>query len=135
LIDTLAPYIHTFGLAACILIVGTTALMAATADSEAARPAALALTGALLTWGATAFVILNPFPIAWFRAATLSMWLLLSVLAGIVAWYCRPPVRPDEPPEEPHVFPKINGKFVAFDKTSGVEADMLRRTYRARTRK
>jgi hypothetical protein len=130
LIDTLAPYIHIAGAVGCILIVGTTALMAATADSEAARPAALALTGALLTWGATAFVVLNPFPIAWFRAATLSMWLLLSVLAGVVAWYCRPPARPEEPPEEPHVFPKINGQWKAWSDTDSIEADALRRTYR-----
>lgn len=132
MINVLAPYIHIAGMLVCILIVGTTALMAATADSDIHRPAGLALTGALLTWSATLYVALNPFPALWFRALALSMWVLLSGISAMLLWVCRPPKPepPAAPPAPPPVYPKINGQWKSPSAIDTIEADQLRRTYR-----
>ncbi len=122
----IAPYIYAVGMAGGVLLVGTTALMAAVAPNDAARPAGLALTSALLVWGATIYVVLNPLPVAWHHMVSLATWIPLSAISVAEVWYCRP-VHDDPPaPPPPHVFPKINGQW----KTPSTQ-----RTYRLRTRK
>jgi hypothetical protein len=126
LIDFAAPYIYAVGMAGGVLLVGTTALMAAVAPNDAGRPAGLALTSALLVWGATIYVVLNPLPVPWHHMVSLATWIPLSAISVAEVWYCRPVH--DEPPAPPptHVFPKINGKWTT---------PSTRRTYRLRTTK
>ncbi len=120
----IAPYIYAVGMAGGVLLVGTTALMAAVAPNDAGRPAGLALTSALFVWGATIYVVLNPLPVAWHHMVSLSTWIPLSAISVAEVWYCRPVH--DEPPAPPPVYPKINGQF---------RPPSQQRTYRLRTRK
>ena len=131
MIDVIAPYIYALGMAGGVLLVGTTAMMCAIAPDDAQRPAGLALTSALLVWGATIWVMLNPLPTPWHHMVSLATWLPLSVISVAEVWYCRPPVREEPPPPPPPpVYPKINGKFSTPSSTEAIEADLLRRTYR-----
>jgi len=129
MLDTLAPYIHIAGMLGCILIVGATALE--NAMSDAPKPAGLALTGALFAWSGTLYVALNPFPVLWFNAISIAMWVLLSGISAILLWVCRPPkLEPPVAPPDPHVYPKINGEWRTPSNVDTIEADQLRRTYR-----
>ena len=130
MIDVIAPYIYALGMAGGVLLVGTTALMCAIAPDDAQRPAGLALTSALLVWGATIWVVLNPLPVAWHHMVSLATWLPLSAISVAEVWYCRPPAREEPPAPPPPVYPKINGQFRAPSSTETIEADLLRRTYR-----
>ena len=130
MIDTLAPYIYAVGMAGGVLLVGTTALMAAVAPDDAGRPAGLALTSALFVWGATIYVVLNPLPVAWHHMVSLATWLPLSAISVAEVWYCRPPASEEPPaPPPPPTYPKINGQF-RTPSEADIAADLLRRTYR-----
>ncbi len=130
MVDMIAPYIYALGMACGVLLVGTTALMAAVAPADAGRPAGLALTSALLVWGATIYVVLNPLPVAWHHMVSLATWLPLSAISVAEVWYCRPPAREEPPAPPPQVFPKINGQWPKSTQTTTTQ-----RTYRLRTRK
>ena len=128
MIDVLAPYIYAAGMAGGVLLVGTTALMCAIAPDDAQRPAGLALTSALLVWGATIWVVLNPLPTTWHHMVSLATWLPLSAISVAEVWYCRP-VHDEPPAPPPPTYPKINGKFTTPSEAD-IAADLLRRTYR-----
>jgi len=115
----IAPYLHVAGMACAVLLLATTALMVRAAPDDAPRPAGLALTAALLTWGATIYLLADPLPVRWLNALSLSAWVIMSITCLALVILCR---KPAEPP--PPDFPKINGKFPA-----------QRRTYRLRTRR
>ncbi len=117
----LAPYIYVAGMFCTVLNVGTTALMVRAAPDGEARPAGLALTAALLTWGATIYLIVDPLPVRWLHALSLSAWVAMSLICLALVIMCRQPA----PPAEPPAFPKINGRYPATTK----------RTYRLRTRR
>lgn len=133
MIELLAPFAYIAAMFVVVLIVGATALVAGNAPDGSTRPAALALTAALLTWGTLAYVIVAPLPIRWAQSISLSMWVLLSILSAIVFWFCRP-IAPDEPPAPPPPppWPMINGKFTT-PSTTTIDADLLRCTYRKKS--
>ena len=130
MIELLAPFAYVAAMFVVVLIVGATALVAGNAPDGSTRPAGLALTAALLTWGSLAYVIVAPLPIRWAQSISLSMWVLLSILSAIVFWFCRP-IAPEEPPAAPPppTYPRINGQFKPSSTTT-IDADLLRRTYR-----
>ena len=117
MIDALAPFIYIIGMAGSLLLVGTAALVAGNAPDNANRPTALALTGALLTWATLLFIALNPLPARWLQSLSLSVWVLLSALSGVLLWFCRPPHQDEPPAPPPNIFPRINGHFVTSSRT------------------
>lgn len=122
MIDAIAPYIYVAGMFCTVLNVGTTALMLHAAPDGEARPAGLALTAALLTWGATIYLIVDPLPVRWLHALSLSAWVAMSLICLALVTMCHQSAPPAKPP-----LPRINGEYKF--------PSQHRRTYRLRTRR
>ena len=124
MIYEILPYIYIIGAGLDVLLMGTAALIAHSANIDSKGPFTLALIAASITWGATASIALNPMPEMWQYSGSLAMWIPMSIIAVVLLWALRPPA--SEPPAPPPVYPKINGQF---------RPPSQQRTYRLRTRK
>lgn len=125
MIDTIGPYLYVIGAGLDVLLIGTATLAAFSTTIDSKWATLMALLAALCTWGATAFLVLNPPGSALLRTGEMATWIPLSAICVALLWFCRLPAsEPPEPP--PPSFPKINGEF---------RPTTQRRTYRLRTRR
>lgn len=98
---TIAAILYVPALVAVALLVGAAALVARTVADAPRSAAVMAVCAALLTWGATLWLLMEGLPVRWLHALSIGAWLLLSIEAAALVLTTRPPAAPEEPAQPP----------------------------------